>query len=104
MPDWVIPTLTIIIGPGGLLAGWILYRREALKTPIERVDAQVAQALAISTTASAMYQTVTTTLATVEAKVKAQDEKIDRWDNWYFDLRTGWPVHRLRDTAPPPPQ
>ena len=104
MPDWVIPTLTIIIGPGGLLAGWLLYRREDKKAPIERVDAQVAHAIAMSTTASAMYQTVTTRLAVQDAKVDAQDAKIDRWTDWYFDLRTGWLVHRLRETAPPPPQ
>ena len=119
MPEWLTTILVVIIGPGGILTAWLLYRREDKKAPIERIDAQVAQAIAMSTTANAMYQTVTAHSATQDKKIETQDGKIqtleekadfqelriNKWVNWYhYDIVTGWPIHRLKETAPLPPE
>lgn len=117
MPEWALTLTLAIVAPGGIITGILLYRREGKKAPIERQDVQVAQALAISTTANALFTTVTNRLAEQDAKVAAQDLKIETletkndrsdtrlrlWDSWYAGVVTNWQIVRLKDAAPPPP-
>lgn len=125
MPDWILTLLLAVVAPGGIITGLLLWQRENKKLPITKEDSQVAQALAISSAAAALFQTVTTRLAAQDSKVEAQDAKLDEqdlkynaleetnkvyqrrldnWHGWYANFVSMWPSHRLETNAPPPPE
>lgn len=117
MPEWLLTLLLAVVAPGGIITGILLYRREAKKAPIDRSDAQVAQALAISTTANALFQTVNAKLGEQDKKLENQDQKIEvlererdlyvrrlsAWERWYARFVNEWQIHRLKEFAPEPP-
>ena len=118
MPDWVLTLLLAIVAPGGIAGGFLLYRRESKKAPIERSDIQFTQAIAISTAANALLQTMNERTATQNAKIAAQDAKIEKleikkehyarrlhsWHAWYANVVNEWHIVRLNTPPPAPPE
>lgn len=121
IPEWLLPTLTIIFGAGGPFVGFMAWRSEARKEPIDRQTAKVAEATAISTTANELLKTVIDRMNEQDRRAGAQDDQIrglrqelmstnarlDKitytWNSWYLDLRDDWDMHRTKNEAPPPP-
>lgn len=85
--DQIIQLLFVLFGSGGLLTSLILWRSQAKKVPVDRQEAQVSQALAVSSAATIMYATVTARLSAQDVKVDAQDQKIDSQDVQIDSLR-----------------
>lgn len=121
MPDWILSLLTILLGGGGLITAIVAWRRDQRQGPVEAQTAQVADAMVLSNAASELVKTLTERQrnfedrigakeAIWEAKLDAQDEKIDHlqmrvdaWIFWYNDLKVNWFMHRVKDVPPVPP-
>lgn len=128
LPDLLLPLLATVIGGGGLFTAVVALRSDFRKAPIERSQAQIADAVAVSTAAAGLVETVSARMKAQDERAAKQDEraeaqdqhirglrkevmdlssKVDRiqytWTNWYFELREDWEIHRTKDEAPPPP-
>lgn len=122
MPDWVIPLISAVFGGSGIIAAIAAWRKDVKKGPIEAQTAQVADAMVLSNAATGLVKTLTDRQSDFEnrfierekiweAKLAAQDEKIDilqsrvdAWIFWYNDLKANWFLHRAKDVPPIPPE
>lgn len=122
MPDWIIPLISAVFGGSGIIAAIAAWRRDVKKGPIEAQTAQVADAMVLSNAATGLVKTLTDRQSDFEnrfierekiweAKLAAQDEKIDTlqsrvdaWIFWYNDLKVNWFLHRTKEMPPVPPE
>ena len=105
-----IAIVTFLFGIGGPVGVYVLLRKEMRQAPIEYQTAQVADAVAVSSAARGLVDTV-------NSRLEVQDEKVDRitrenerlrhregkWWFWYDDLGDDWDTHREGPNPPPPP-
>lgn len=121
LPSWVIPLVSILFGAGGPIAAYVAWRSESKKAPIERSAAKTAEAVAISSAANELVETILGRMTIQDSKIDLQDAKIQElraelrdtntrldviqlaWKSWYIDLKESWDSLRTKDNAPPPP-
>lgn len=101
-PEWLTAVLTTL-GGGGLITGLVAWRRDVKRGPIESQTAQVADAVAVSTAANQLVQTVMARLKETDDKLDQVRTVVDRWGTWYADLTAHWQVHRTKEHPPAPP-
>lgn len=106
----IITILTAIIGPAGLISGFLAWRKDKNQGPIDKNTADIANAAVISAAAAGLVQTMQDRMNAQEERLNELDKKvsnlslvISNWRSWYQDLQVRWNYHKTKPTPPPAP-
>ena len=131
MPDWLMSLLLYIIPLTGGTTGYVLWRQDRRRGPIEWRTAALAESTAVSRSATELVAELRERMRDMNARLTAQDERIGKqddkiaaqqlelnavrrdseakgwlltlWTHWYTELVEDWEELRAEAVPPAPP-